>query len=205
MDSGVIFLSLRRRKLPSLEAFLMPVDLSDAALIRTVVAVVGDLVTGFSDHRFPFQRKNSHSLIRKIEVFQLLLESLRDSRVRALLEGALFAVISFQQILLDYCAQLSKAVDLSNNVREQIELLRRQSRRARLFVDEKDDVVRIKFFSFLEAFENERIPCSDELRRFYVDELKSSDARNCVAETEVLEEQIVDHEGEIGPTISVLN
>ncbi|QHO13441.1 U-box domain-containing protein [Arachis hypogaea] len=128
-----------------------------------VVAVVGDLVTGFSDHRFPFQRKNSHSLIRKIEVFQLLLESLRDSRVRALLEGALFAGISFQQILLDYCAQLSKAVDLSNNVREQIELLRRQSRRARLFVDKKDDVVRIKFFSFLEAFENERIPCSDEL------------------------------------------
>ncbi|QHO53870.1 U-box domain-containing protein [Arachis hypogaea] len=152
MDSGVIFLSLRRRKLPSLKAFLVPVDLSDEALIRTVVAAVGDLVTAFSDHRFLFQRKNSHSLILKIEVFQQLLESLRDSYVRALLEGALFASISFQRIFLDYCAQLSKlwllpqnlsisghfhdlgqefstlldvfpvrTVDLSNNVREQIE------------------------------------------------------------------------------------
>ncbi|XP_015958116.1 U-box domain-containing protein 17 [Arachis duranensis] len=241
MASGVIFSSLRRRRSPSLEAFLAPVDLSDEALIRTVVAVAGDLVTGFSDHRLSFQRKNSRSLIRKVEVFQLLLESLRDSSVSLLPTAALclrelFLVVYRSKILLDYCAQSSKlwlllqnhsisghfhdlgqefstlldvfpvrAVDLSDDVREQIELMRRQSRRAKLFVDKKDDGLRIKFFSFLEAFENGRIPCSDELRRFYVDELKISDARSCRAEIEALEEQIVNHEGDIEPTVSVLN
>ena len=47
---------------------------------------------------------------------------------------------------------------MSKDVREQVELLQKQSRRAKLFIDMKDDALRVRFFSFLDEFENGRIP-----------------------------------------------
>ncbi|KAK7247208.1 hypothetical protein RIF29_42085 [Crotalaria pallida] len=243
MASGAIFSSLRRRRSPSVEAFLAPVDLTDVALVQTLVAVAGDLVSCFSGHRFPFQCKNSRSLIRKIEVFQLLLECLKDNQRWGVPSSAvvlclkeLYLVLYRSKIVLDYCAQSSKLwlllqnhsisghfhdlnqeistlldvfpvkeVELSDDVREQVELLRKQCRKAKLFIDKNDDALRIRFFSFLDEFENGRIPDSKELKALLVDKLKISDARSCRAEIESLEEQIVNHEGDVEPTVSVLN
>ncbi|GAU35460.1 hypothetical protein TSUD_384150 [Trifolium subterraneum] len=244
MASGAIFSSLRRRRSPTLEAFLAPVDLSDVALVQTLVTVVNELVSCFSKRSFFFQRKNTRSLVRKIEVFQVLLEYLNDSGscsgsgfppTALLCLKELYLLLYRSKILLDYCAQSSKLwlllqnhsisghfhdlnqeistlldvfpvkdVGLSKDVREQVELLLKQSRRAKLFIDMEDDAIRIRFFSFLDEFENGRIPDSAELRSFYVDKLKVIDAASCRTEIEALEEQIVNHEGDIEPTISVL-
>ncbi|OIW00527.1 hypothetical protein TanjilG_24257 [Lupinus angustifolius] len=243
MASGAIFSSLRRRRLPSIETFLASVDLSDVALVQTLISVAGELVSCFSDHRFPFQRKNSRSLVRKIEVFQLLLECLKDfqklsfpSPTVVLCLKELYLLLYRSKILLDYCVQSSKLwlllhnhsisghfhdlnqeistlldvfpikeVELIDDVREHVELLRKQGRNAKLFVDKNNDALRIRFFSFLDEFENDRIPNCNELKAFFVDKLKISDARSCRAEIESLEEQIVNHEGDVEPTISVLN
>lgn len=241
MASGAIFSSLRRRRSPSLEAFLAPVDFSDVALVQTLFSVASELVSCFSGRSFFFQRKNSRSLIRKVEVFQLLLEYLKDTGAclpptALLCFKELYLLLYRSKILLDYCAQSSKLwlllqnhsisghfhdlnqevstlldvfpiddVELSEDVKEQIELLQKQSRRANLFIDKKDDELRIRFFSFLDDFENGKIPDSSELRSLFVEKLKILDARSCRSEIESLEEQIVNHEGDVEPTISVLN
>ncbi|XP_028764729.1 U-box domain-containing protein 17-like [Neltuma alba] len=241
MASGAIFSSLRRRRSPSLDAFLAPVDLTDVSLVQTVVSVASELVSCFSGRSFFFQRKNSRAFIRKVEVFQLLLEYLRDSGTDIPMTGLvclkeLYLLLYRSKILLDYCAQSgrlwlllqnhsvsghfhdlnkeistlldvfpTKDVQLSEDIREQIELLQKQSRRAELFIDKKDDELRTEFLSYLDEFENGRVPDSAGLRSFFIKKLQILDARSCREEIESLEEQIINHEGDVEPTVSVLN
>ncbi|KAG5015452.1 hypothetical protein AAZX31_08G117200 [Glycine max] len=243
MASAAIFSSLRRRRSPSLEAFLAPVDLSDVALLGTLISVAGDIASCFSGHRFPFQRRNSRALIGKVEIFRSMLGCLRDSATAGALPPTavlclkeLYLLLYRSKILLDYCAQSSKLwlllqnhcvsghfhdlsqefstlldvfpvgeVGLSDDVREQIELLQRQSKRAKLFIDNKDDVLRIRLFWFLDEFESGRVPDSKDLRCFFVDKLRILDGKSCRVEVEALEEQIVNHEGDVEPTVAVLN
>ncbi|KAF2305340.1 hypothetical protein GH714_004080 [Hevea brasiliensis] len=195
MASAAIFSSLRRRRSPSLEAFLAPVDLTDVALIQTLASVSTELVSCFSGKSFFFQRKNSRSLIRKIELFVVLLEYLRDSGSGPNLSSTsivcfkeLYLLLYRSKILLDYCAQSSKLwlllqnqsisghfhdlnqeiwtlldvfplgdLELSEDVREQIELMQKQTRKARLYIDKNDEALRVRLFSFLDEFENGRI------------------------------------------------
>ncbi|KAJ7947183.1 RING-type E3 ubiquitin transferase [Quillaja saponaria] len=214
MASSAIFSLLRRRRSPSLEAFLAPVDLTVVAMIKTLAAVSSELISCYSDRSFFFQRKNSRSLIRKVEVFLLLLEYLRDAGTNlpstaVLCLKELYLLMYRSKILLDYCAQSNvfpiEDVELSEDVREQIELLQTQSRRAKLFIDEHDERLRICFFSFLNDFENGRVPDSEELESFFVKNLRIQDAKSCRTEIESLEDLIVNHEGDVEPTTSVLN
>ncbi|KAF5195369.1 Ring-type e3 ubiquitin transferase [Thalictrum thalictroides] len=241
MASAAIFSSLRRRRSPSLEAFLAPVHLNEITLVQTLASVSGELVSSFSDHSFSLQRRNSRSLIRKIEIFVVLFEYLRDSSVKipstAMLCFKEFYLLVYRsKILLDYCLQSSrlwlllqnssisghfhdlnqeistlldvfplKEIDVSQDVREQIELLQKQSSRAKLFIDQRDEALRIQLFSFLDEFEKGRIPNRLELRIFFIEKLGIRDAKICRAEIEFLEEQIYNHEGDVEPTVSVLN
>ncbi|XP_062096496.1 U-box domain-containing protein 17 [Humulus lupulus] len=241
MASAAIFSSLRRRRSPSLEAFLAPVDLTDVALVQTLASLTAEIVSSFSNMVFYFQRKNSRSLVRKMEVFLVLLEYMRDSRLSLswtteLCLKELYLLLYRSRILLDYCSQTSKLwlllqnhsisghfhdlnqeistlldvfpmedVELGDDVREQVELLRRQSRRAKLFIDKDDETLRIGFYGFLDQFENGQIPDPDELRSFLVERLRIQDPKSCRNEIEFLEEQIVNHEEDIEPTVGVLN
>lgn len=241
MASAAICATLRRRRSPSLEFFLAPVDLADVSLVQTLASVASELVSSFSGISLWFQRKNSRSLVRKLEVFLVLLECMRDSdstppRTSALCLNELYLLLYRSKILLDYCAQSSKCwlllqnhsisghfhdlnqeistlldvfpmrdVELGDDVREQILLLQRQARGSKLFIDKDDDALRIMFFSFLDDFENGRIPDSTQLRLFFVDRLGIRNAKSCRDEIEYLEEQIVTHEGDVEPTASVLN
>ena len=253
MATAAIFSSLRRRRSPSLEAFLAPVDLTDVALVQTLAAISNDLVSKFSHKCFHFQRRNSRSLIRKIEVFLVLLDYLKDSTSTTKSASAspsstlpstallcfkeLYLLLYRSKILLHYCAKSSKlwlllqnhsisghfhdlsqeistlldvfplkdVVELSDDVREQVELLQRQARRCRLFIDKNDESLRIRFFNFLDVFEKGEVPNSEELRSFFVGSLGIKDAKSCRVEIEFLEEQIVNHEGDVEPTVSVLN
>ncbi|XP_021890858.1 U-box domain-containing protein 17 [Carica papaya] len=243
MATAAIFSSLRRRRSPSLEAFLAPVDLTGVALVQTLASIATDLVSCFSAHSIFFQRNNSRSLIRKIQVFIVSLECLKDSGSDSRLPSTvvlcfkeLYLLLYRSKILLDYCAQSSKLwlllqnhsisghfhdlnqeistlldvfpvddVQLSEDVREQVLLLKNQARKARLYIDKKDEALRVRFFWFLNEFENGRIPNPVELRLFFVEGLGIENAKSCRDEIEFLEEQIVNHEGDIEPTASVLN
>lgn len=59
MASEAIFSSLRRRRSPSLEAFLALVYLSDVALVQTLVSVTAEIISSFSDKKKYFQKINS--------------------------------------------------------------------------------------------------------------------------------------------------
>ncbi|XP_047330479.1 U-box domain-containing protein 17 [Impatiens glandulifera] len=239
MASAAIFSSLRRRRSPSLEAFLAPVDLTGVALIETLAAVASELQTTFSDKKLPFQRRNSRSLIRKVEVFIILLEFLRDSRSilptsAVLCFKELYLLMYRSKLLLDYCFHSSKLslllqnhsisgnfhdlnqeiytlldvlpldeLNLSDDVGEQIELMQKQARRSKLLIDKHDEALRLNFFSFLDEFENDRIPDPVELQSFYVEKLGFQSPKDFVAEIEFLEEQI-NHDGDLEPTVSVL-
>lgn len=226
-----------------MEAFLAPVDLTDGGIIRTLLSVANELVELHSGKKLPFQRKNFMSLVRKIEVFVVLLDFLKDFRSSS--RFSYTAIMCFKElylvfyrckILLDYCAQSSKLwmllqnqsisghfhdldqeistlldvlpireLSLSEDVREQIELLQRQLRRAKCFVDKHDENLRHRLYSFLNQFESGQIPSSIELWFFFDDQLRISDAKSCRAEIEFLEEQIINHEGDVEPTAAVLN
>ncbi|XP_018451144.2 LOW QUALITY PROTEIN: U-box domain-containing protein 17-like [Raphanus sativus] len=249
MATAAIFSSLRRRRSPSLEAFLSPVDLSGLPLVQTLAAISTEIISSFSSTRFSFQRRNARSLIRKIEIFLVLFESLTDSRwgstpssssssTALLCLKELYLLLYRSKILLDYVAHSSKLwlilqtqsisgyfhdlnqeistlldvfplddnhLSLSDDVREQIELLQRQSRRSRLYVDSNDESLRVTLYSFLDGFENGEIPNSLALRSFFVEKLGIRDSKSCGSEIEFLEEQIANHDGDVEPTGSVIN
>lgn len=241
MASAAIVSSLRRRRSPSLEAFLAPVDLNEVALVRTLATISMELIFAFSDRPWPFQRKNSRSLIRKIEVFLVLLEFLRDCNLSlpsaaVLCFKELYLLLYRSKILLDYCLQSSKLwlllqnqsisghfhdlnqeistlldvfpmeeLELTEDIREQLELLQKQVRRAKLFLDKNDEGLRLRLYSFLDDFGSGQIPDPVELRLFFVDRLGIRDAKSCRAEIEFLEEQIYSHEGDVEPNVAVLN
>ncbi|KAF3543116.1 hypothetical protein DY000_02008912 [Brassica cretica] len=254
MATAAIFSSLRRRRSPSLEAFLSPVDLSGLPLVQTLAAISTEIISSFSGTRFSFQRRNARSLIRKIEIFLVLFESLAESRwgstpssssyssssssssTALLCLKELYLLLYRSKILLDYCAHSSKLwlllqtqsisgyfhdlnqeistlldvfpvndLGLSDDVREQIELLQSQSRRSRLYIDSSDESLRRTFYTFLDGFEHGEIPNTLALRSFFVEKLGIKDSKSCGSEIEFLEEQIANHDGDVEPTGSVIN
>ncbi|CAH1424901.1 unnamed protein product [Lactuca virosa] len=244
MASAAIFSSLRRSRSPTLEACLTPVDLENdvVALLNHLTAVSSDLISSFSGKRPPFQKKNSQSLLRKIELFVVLLDSVRDSTsdfpsTVILCFKELYLLLNRSKILLDYCAQSSKLWlllqnhsvsghfhdlnrefstlldviplyklnNLSNDVIEQLALLQKQSRNAKLFIDKHDDALRLKLFKMLNEIETGRIPSVQEFHEFFVKKLGILDATSCRAELEFLEEHMLNHEDDIEPSASILS
>uniref|UniRef100_A0A5B7BSA5 RING-type E3 ubiquitin transferase n=1 Tax=Davidia involucrata TaxID=16924 RepID=A0A5B7BSA5_DAVIN len=241
MASAAIFSSLRRRRSPSVEAFLAPVSLNESALIQTLIVVANELLVSFSGKSLLFQRKNFRYLIRKIEIFVVLFEYLHDSgsfvlpRTAKLCFKEVYILLYRAKILLDYCSQssqlwlliqncmisshfhdldqeISTALDvfpleeleLCEDVREQIELLKKQSKRGKLFIDQRDEELRMRLFGFLEEFGVGSVPDCMELRAFFVDGLGIQDGKTCRNEIEFLEELICNYEGDVEPTSSVL-
>ncbi|XP_075496839.1 U-box domain-containing protein 17-like [Primulina tabacum] len=96
-------------------------------------------------------------------------------------------------------------VNLSEDIKELFVLLRKQTRNSKLSIDKHDDMLRLKFYNFLDEFENGRVPEKNELYAFLVENLSICDVKSCRAEIEFLEEQIVNHDGDVEPTSSVLN
>ncbi|KAK1324733.1 U-box domain-containing protein 17 [Acorus calamus] len=195
-------------------------------------------------HQISFQRRNTRSLLRKIEVFSSLFDSFKDSNddddvlpsSAVLCLKELYILIYRSKILLNYCSQSSRLwlllqnpalsghfhdlnqefstlldvfplddirKSLSDEVCEHIDLLRRQSRRLRLFVDANDEALRGRIFSFIDQLEHGGRPCKSDLREVFVVSLGISDAKSCMAEIEFLEEQLYNQEDDVDP--SVLN
>ncbi|KAL8507201.1 hypothetical protein ACS0TY_017926 [Phlomoides rotata] len=96
-------------------------------------------------------------------------------------------------------------VNLSEDVKEHMELLCKQSRQSKLFIDKNDDLLRLKLYYFLNEFGHGRSPEKANLHTFFVEKLGICDVESCRFEIEFLEEQIVNHDGDIEPAGSVLN
>ncbi|KAL6542761.1 hypothetical protein OROHE_010281 [Orobanche hederae] len=245
MASAAIFSSMRRRRSPSLEAFLAPVNISNAAILETLRAVATELVSSFSGDNMTtpfFQVKNSRSLIRKIQVISILLDASRDVELSKTATSVflclkeLYLLLYRSKILIDFVKGSSKLwllllnhsvsghfhdlnqeistlmdvfpsseINFSEDVKEQVELLRKQSRKSKLLIDRHDDLLRLKLYYFLNEFEMGRIPEKNALHNFLVEKIGICNVKSCRFEIEFLEEQIVNHDGDIEPTASVLN
>ncbi|XP_009115249.1 U-box domain-containing protein 17 [Brassica rapa] len=242
MATAAIFSSLRRRRSPSLEAFLAPFDLSGIALVKTLASISSEVVSSFAATRFSFQRRNARALLRKIEIFVVLFEFLAETRSPSSSTTALLCLKEFylliyrSKILLEYVAQSSKLwlllqnpsisgyfhdlnqeistlldvfpvneLNLSDDIREHIKLLQNQSLKSRLYIDNNDESLRETFYSFLESFENGEIPSPTALKTFFVERLAFKDSNSYRNEIEFLEEQIVNHDGDLEPASSVIN
>ncbi|KAK9050460.1 hypothetical protein SSX86_030570, partial [Deinandra increscens subsp. villosa] len=247
MASAAIFSSLRRSRSPSLDAFLAPVHLENdvVGLLKTLTTVASDLISSYSDKTPSFQKKNSRSLLRKIDLFLVLLDSVRNSgdwwsdlpSTVVLCFKELYLLLYRSKILLDYCTHSSKlwlllqnpsisghfhdlnqeistlldvlpvnelSCLINNDVREQIDLLQKQSVRDKLFIDKHDESLRLKFFNLLNEIGTGRIPSFHEFHQFFITELGILDSRACRVEIEFIEEQIVNHEIDLEPSASVL-
>ncbi|KAG9448193.1 hypothetical protein H6P81_014321 [Aristolochia fimbriata] len=98
----------------------------------------------------------------------------------------------------------TKHMKLSPDTEELVELLRKQSRRAKLFIDPQDETLRLKLYAFLDEFEEGHIPDQNDLRTAFVEKIGIRDAKSFRAEIDFLEEQIINHEEDVEPPISLL-
>ncbi|KAL5989778.1 hypothetical protein ACLOJK_010672 [Asimina triloba] len=99
----------------------------------------------------------------------------------------------------------SKDVELDLDLREQMELMQRQSRQSKLFVDPHEDMLRSRLFAFLEEFEQGRWPDLTQLRTVFIEELGIRDAKAFRYEIEFLNEQIHNWEDDSQLTVSMLD
>ncbi|GMH10764.1 hypothetical protein Nepgr_012605 [Nepenthes gracilis] len=100
-----------------------PVDFIDGELIHTLSSMAKELVESFSNNILQFQVKNSKSLVRKVEI---------------IVHNSVNCGCSVK-----YCQTISRHFhDLNKDVRKQIELVQRQLRWVKLYVDKQDEMLR---------------------------------------------------------------
>ncbi|KAI8021356.1 U-box domain-containing protein 17 [Camellia lanceoleosa] len=120
MALAAIVSSLRKRRSPSVEAFLALVDLTEVALVETLALVSVELITSFPRRALPFQRKNSRSLLHNHSI-----------------SGHFHDLNQEISTLLDVFPL--NELNLSDDIRKQIELLQKQSRKSKLLIDKHDE------------------------------------------------------------------
>ncbi|GLJ28672.1 hypothetical protein SUGI_0564970 [Cryptomeria japonica] len=82
-----------------------------------------------------------------------------------------------------------RLLDVSDEIREQVELLHHQAKSAKLFVDQAKEKLGRDVFAVLDEFEKEIAPDESRLRRI-LDGLNIENAMDCQRETELLEEEM---------------
>ncbi|XP_051133756.1 U-box domain-containing protein 17-like isoform X2 [Andrographis paniculata] len=216
MASAAMFSSLRRRRSPTVEAFLAPVDISDAAVLETLRAISAEVVSSFSDALRDVEfaeaaptvflcLKEMHLLLYRCKILIDYVDV--SSKLWLLLQNH-----SISGHFHDLNQEISTLLDvfplgeisLSEDVKEHIELLCNQARRSKIFIDDHDDWLGLRLYHFFDEFDHGRIPESTELHNFFVENLGICSVKSCRAEIEFLEEMIVNHGGDLEPTASIL-
>ncbi|KAI7983644.1 U-box domain-containing protein 17 [Camellia lanceoleosa] len=119
MASAAIVLSLRRRRSPSVEVFLAPVDLTEVALVETLALVSAELIASFLERALSFQQKNFRSLLHNHSI-----------------SGHFHDLNQEISTLLDVFPL--NELNLTDDITELIELLQKQSRKSKLLIDKHD-------------------------------------------------------------------
>lgn len=141
---------------------------------------------------------------------KLFLEDCSESsRVWLLMQGESIAY-KFHELNQDMATALDvlplKLLDVVEDVREQVELVQRQVRRAKFTVDPFEQRLRKDVLAVLDEFERKVTPDSAKLVTIF-DFLGLKDARDCRNEIQWLEEEIRDQSSGGGPeaTVSLMN
>lgn len=99
----------------------------------------------------------------------------------------------FYVLTLDMATALDvlplRLLDVSDEVKEQIQLVHGQARRAKLFIDTSEEQLCRDVLSVLDEFEKEVTPDESKLRKIF-DNLHLKNARDCRREIELLEEEM---------------
>lgn len=82
-----------------------------------------------------------------------------------------------------------RLLDVSDELKEQIELVHSQSTRAKLFIDISEEQIRRDVLAVLDEFEKVAKPKEYKLRKIF-DNLHLKNARDCLREIELLEEEM---------------
>ncbi|XP_068665383.1 U-box domain-containing protein 17-like [Aristolochia californica] len=163
---------------------------------------------------YPFPLPSSANLCFK-ELYILICRSKilldycsQSSRLWLLLQNPLISGY-FHDLNQDMATLLdvfpSKQLKLSPDTEELVELLRKQSSRAKLFIDPQDETLRLTLFAFLDKFEGGHVPDQNELRSAFVERIGIRGAKSFRSEIDFLEEQIFNQEENVEPAISLLN
>lgn len=83
-----------------------------------------------------------------------------------------------------------RVLNLDSDLEEVLKLLRKQCRKSKLYVDHQDESLRLQLYSFLNEFENGRIPDAELLKHAYFVGLGMRNVQNYRYEIKFLEEQI---------------
>ncbi|RWR81215.1 U-box domain-containing protein 16-like protein [Cinnamomum micranthum f. kanehirae] len=106
---------------------------------------------------------------------------------------------SFHELVLDLSTILDilplSALSLSDDVREQIDLLKKQCARSKPFVDPTDETLRSEILKFIDDVENEIVPDRARLAAAFK-RLGLEDSRSCRDEIRCLEDQIANQNSE---------
>lgn len=90
-----------------------------------------------------------------------------------------------------------KELNLCEDVRELVELLKEQLARKKVFIDPQDDAMRKRLLSFVNELEAGRIPKYVELKTFFVDKLGIQDAKTLKHEMQFLGDLLTHHKDEL--------
>lgn len=95
-------------------------------------------------------------------------------------------------------------IELCEDVKELMELLKKQLKREKLFIDQHDEAMRVQLFNYLHEFEVGGVPDKAGLQMFLVEGLGIRDEKSCTSEIKFLEDLICNYENDIEPTSSVV-
>lgn len=130
-----------------------------------------------------------------------------SSRMWLLLQNCLLSS-HFHDIILEISTFFDifpfEVIELCDDVKEQIMLLKKQTNRAKLFNDQRSEALRLQLYGFLDVFEKGEVPDSAELSAFILEGLGVRDCKSCTSEIEFLEDLVCDNGGDVEPTLAVL-
>ncbi|XP_077244165.1 U-box domain-containing protein 16-like [Tasmannia lanceolata] len=202
-------------------AVLSPLELIESLLLLT------EEISLSKPLKSPPHQKNSASIVRKTNLFSILIEEILKSDLIPLLP--LSAILCFKEILillqrikslLENCSKTSKMwlliqnesisisfhelhldlstlldifpitdLDLNEDVKEQIGLVKKQCRRSKLFVDPTDEKLRSEILNLIDEIEREIVPDPSNIADIFR-KLGLDSSRSCGNEIKALEDEI---------------
>lgn len=134
-----------------------------------------------------------HELYITLQRTKVLLQECNDGSKVWLLMQAESMAYQFHELTQEIVTALDvfplKLMDITEDVREQLELLHRQAKRSKVSVDPLEDELRKDVISVLDEFERKVTPDSAKLQKIF-EHLEIKNGKDCRNEVQLLEEEI---------------
>lgn len=168
----------------------------NAANIQRRIKLLSPLFEELKEQRPPLPPsavlafRELHVILQRVK---LLLDDCRDGSCMFLLVENEAVSKDFHDYTQHIAAALEavplELLDLSDEVREQIELVRAQVRRAKMWIDPQDEQVRLEVLELLKQVERKEAPHTARLQALF-NRLRLTGTRDCEREMQLLEEEM---------------